>query len=83
MIELESDMEVCGEAEDIGQALKVIRDTAPDLVIVDVSMKSGMRSGNGVDLVARLREQECPVRMLVEFMPELTRQAALRAIGNG
>ena len=81
MIALEPDMEVCGEADDIGHALNVIRDTAPDLAIVDVSLKSG----NGIDLVARLKEQESPVRALVCSMYEesLYADRALRAGAMG
>ncbi len=81
MIALEPDMEVCGEAEDVGQALKVIRETSPDLAIVDVSLKTG----NGIDLVARLREQESPVRALVCSMYEesLYADRALRAGAMG
>ncbi len=77
MIMLEPDMEVVGEAEDIGSALQVIREAAPDVAIIDVSLKSG----NGIDLVARLKEQENPVRALVCSMYEesLYADRALRA----
>lgn len=81
VIACESDMEVCGEAEDIGEALNVIRETCPDLAIVDVSLKTG----NGIDLVARLRELENPVRALVCSMYEesLYADRALRAGAMG
>ena len=81
VIACEPDMEVCGEAEDIGEALKVIRATCPDLAIVDVSLKTG----NGIDLVARLRELENPVRALVCSMYEesLYADRALRAGAMG
>ncbi len=35
----ESDLHVCGEAEDRAQALTVIKATKPDLVIVDLALK--------------------------------------------
>jgi DNA-binding NarL/FixJ family response regulator len=81
MISLEPDMEVCGEADDIGTALKLVNSTAPDVAIVDVSLKSG----NGIDLVARLREQDSPVRALVCSMYEesLYADRALRAGAKG
>lgn len=81
VIACEPDMEVCGEAEDIGEALKVIRETCPDLAIVDVSLKTG----NGIDLVARLRELENPVQALVCSMYEesLYADRALRAGAMG
>jgi DNA-binding NarL/FixJ family response regulator len=80
-IGLEPDMQVCGEAEGIVEALDVIRKAQPDLAIVDVSLKSG----NGIDLVSRLREQECRVRILVCSMYEesLYADRALRAGAMG
>jgi len=81
MIALEPDLEVCGEAENIGEALKVISETAPDLAIVDVSLKTG----NGIDLVQRMRDQDSPVRVLVCSMYEesLYADRALRAGAMG
>ncbi len=81
IISLEPDLQVCGEAEEIGQALKVIRETAPDLAVIDVSLKSG----NGIDLVTRLREMDSPVRILVWSMYEesLYADRALRAGAMG
>lgn len=80
-IALEPDMQVCGEAEGLAEALKVIQATQPDLAIVDVSLKSG----NGIDLVARLRELESSVRTLVCSMYEesLYADRALRAGAMG
>ena len=41
---------VCGEAADIGEALNLLQQTAPDIAIVDISLKEG----NGLDLVKRM-----------------------------
>ena len=39
LIDLESDLEVCGEAEDTSSALEIIATEKPDLVLVDISLK--------------------------------------------
>ncbi len=39
--ELPSDIVVVGEAEDVASALRVIRDTAPDVVLLDVHLPGG------------------------------------------
>ena len=41
LINLQPDMEVCGKAEEMGEALKAILDLAPDLAIVDISLGRG------------------------------------------
>src|SRR5437660_1535612 len=43
------DLTVCGEAADLAEALQLIAATDPDVVIVDISLKSG----NGIDLIKR------------------------------
>lgn len=60
----EPDMEVCGEADDVEPALRMVSETSPDLIIVDLSLKSG----HGIDLVKRLRERNSNAKMLVNSM---------------
>lgn len=50
-IERESDLIVCGQAEDADTALAQIAQTAPDLVLVDLSLKNS----SGFHLLAALR----------------------------
>ena len=47
LINQELDMEICGEAEDAQQAIELIRNTSPDLVIVDITLKES----NGLELI--------------------------------
>ena len=47
LIDVEPDLEVCGQAEDYGEALKAIEREAPDLVIVDLSL----RESSGLELL--------------------------------
>lgn len=46
-VDLESDLEVVGEASDEDEAIKVIADVRPDIAVIDVSLKSS----SGIDLV--------------------------------
>jgi DNA-binding NarL/FixJ family response regulator len=43
LINHELDMEVCGEAEDTQSAMEIIRDTKPDLAIIDITLRGTQR----------------------------------------
>ena len=62
----EPDMTVCGEAEDVADALRLYEDLRPDLSIVDISLKSS----HGIDLIKRVRERHPAAKMLVNSMYE-------------
>lgn len=47
----EQDMNVCGEAEDAHQALKAVAELKPDVVVVDISLKSS----DGIELTKRIK----------------------------
>lgn len=51
IINHERDMNVCGAVEDAYQALKVIPELNPDIVIVDISLKNS----NGIDLTKSIK----------------------------
>lgn len=72
---------VCGEAADVPGALRAATDTAPDLAIIDVSLKGGC----GIDLVERLHDRSPEVKLLVWSMyPDaLYARRAVRAGANG
>jgi len=77
MIGNEPDLEICGEAEDEGQAMEAIRKSRPDLVIVDIALKSG----SGLDLIKQIKAYDASVRIVVSSMHEerLYGERALRA----
>lgn len=77
----EPGLELCGEADDVVEAVARVVAAAPDLVIVDISLKSG----NGIDLVKRLKAKEPTLIILVWSMyPEnLYAERALRAGARG
>src|ERR1051325_148529 len=72
---------MCGEAEDIADAVTRIGQAKPDLVIVDISLKNG----NGIDLVKRLKAKTPSLRILVWSMypDNLYAERALRAGAQG
>jgi DNA-binding NarL/FixJ family response regulator len=75
------DLEVCGQAEDVGDALRLVGETKPDIAIVDIALKTG----DGIDLIKRIKSRNEHVRMLVWSMygEDLYAERALRAGANG
>ena len=73
----ESDLEVCGEAADIPDAYRLIEDTGPDLVLIDI----GLSNGDALELVKRLKSRNSPVKFLVWSVngDSLYAERALRA----
>jgi len=55
------DLEVCGEAADVGDSLKLLASARPDVAIVDIQLKTG----DGLDLVKRIKAHDQSVRILV------------------
>jgi len=60
-ISRQADLEVCGEAADMSEALRLVADTQPDVAVVDISLKTGC----GIDLIKRSKDRNDTVRMLV------------------
>jgi DNA-binding NarL/FixJ family response regulator len=60
----EPDLSVCGEADDVADALRLVSELSPDLAIVDISLKTG----HGIDLIKRIREYRPKTRILVNSM---------------
>jgi DNA-binding NarL/FixJ family response regulator len=77
----EADLEVCGEAEDIADALEKVEAMRPDLVIVDLSLKSGQ----GLDLIKKIKARFGDTKMLVSSMYDesLYAERTLRAGAMG
>lgn len=61
LVNAESDMFVCGEAEDMRTALSKLLTAAVDLVLLDLSL----RGGDGFELLTQLRTQRPNQRVLV------------------
>ena len=73
----QSDLEVCGEAADLSEALRLVADTRPDVAVVDISLKTGC----GIDLIKRIKDRNDTVRLLVwsTHSESLYAERALRA----
>ena len=73
----QSDLEVCGEAADLSEALRLVADTQPDVAVIDISLKTGC----GIDLIKRIKDRNDTVRMLVwsTHSESLYAERALRA----
>jgi len=75
------DLQVCGEAADVPEALRLVATLNPDVVVIDISLKNG----NGIDLIKRIKAHDPSVRMLVWSMysESLCAERALRAGAMG
>ena len=62
------DLEVCGEAGDMAEALQQIDQQCPDLAIIDLSLAGG----SGLDLIERIRARNRDILMLVASMHDET-----------
>ena len=81
IINHELDMEVCGEAATVQQALEILQQAQPDLVIVDISLQGT----SGLELLKQSRALAVRTPMLVLSMHDETLYAerAFRAGANG
>lgn len=72
------DMQVCAEAESGAQTIKLVREHAPDVVLLDITMPDR----NGLDTLKQLKKEKPKLAVLMLSMhPEET--YALRAIKAG
>ena len=60
LLSKQPDFEICGEAEDVPTALKLVGETRPHVVTIDISLKSG----SGLDLIRRITETDPSIRMV-------------------
>ncbi len=81
LINTEDDLEVCGGAENVSQALQAIADLQPDLVVADITLENS----DGIDLVKEVskRYRRLPVLMLSMHDEFLYAERALHAGARG
>ncbi len=77
----QSDMEVCGEAEDMVEALDRIRQTRPDVAVIDIVLKTS----SGIELIKRIKAIDDSIRILAISMYDesLYAERAIRAGAMG
>jgi DNA-binding NarL/FixJ family response regulator len=73
-----ADLEVVGEARDGHEALKIVRETELDVLLLDLSMPGK----GGMELIKQVRDEKPKVRIVVLSM-HAERQYAVRAIRTG
>jgi DNA-binding NarL/FixJ family response regulator len=81
LVNHESDLVVCGQAEDSHEAIKAIKDLSPTLAIIDISLKET----SGLELIKDIRSQypDLPVLALSMHDETLYAERALRAGAMG
>jgi len=81
MVALEPDLELCGQAEDAGDALRDLERLTPDIVVVDLSLPRS----SGLEFIKEAKARHPGIRILVLTMHDDPHVAerALRAGANG
>jgi DNA-binding NarL/FixJ family response regulator len=81
LINQQADLEVCGEAENVADALHGIATTKPELAIIDITLNAG----SGLELIKDIRIQHPSVAPIVLSMheEELYAERAMRAGARG
>jgi DNA-binding NarL/FixJ family response regulator len=78
LINRSADLRICGEAETAAEALQGIRETNPDLAIVDLSL----REGSGLDLIKSIKAH-APATAVIVLSIHDERRYAERAVRAG
>lgn len=80
-ISAQPDMEVCGQAADVGEAMKLVRSAQPDLLIIDLALKDS----NGLELIRRARNLAPQIKLLIvsAYDETLFAERALRLGAHG
>lgn len=81
LIDRDLGFSVCGEADNISDALRLIHDLKPDVAIVDITLKGS----SGLELVKNIKAQGIELNVLVLSMhdEDLYAERALRAGAKG
>ncbi len=81
MIALESDLEVCGQADETLPALSALAQTRPDIIVVDLSLPRS----SGLEFIKEVRSQYPAIRLLVLSMHDEVSvvERAIRAGAHG
>lgn len=60
LLSKQPDFDVCGEADDVPSAMRLVDEARPHVVTIDISLKSG----SGLDLIRRIAKRNSSVRIL-------------------
>ena len=81
LIDRDLGMSICGEADNIRDAMRLILETKPDIAIVDITL----HGSSGLELLKDIKAQGLDINVLVLSMhdEELYAERALRAGAKG
>lgn len=81
LINHEPDLCVCGEADDVATARRLMSETCPDMAIIDITLKNS----NGIDLIREMSDSGKDVLVLVLSMHDelLYAERSLQAGARG
>ena len=81
LIQAETDLELCGEAESVGEALRQIQALRPDILVVDLNLGKG----SGLQLIHSVRSQgmDLPILVISMYDEKLFAERVVRAGANG
>ena len=81
LINNEPDMQICGEADSAQEAIQIIRETSPNLAIIDITLKTS----SGLELIKSIKALSIGVPVLVLSMHDesLYAERVLRAGARG
>lgn len=81
LIQQETDLEICGSAEDVNSALEAIPGCRPDLLILDLALKTS----NGLDLLKQVSAgyKHLPVLVLSTYDEQIYAERCLHAGARG
>lgn len=80
LINDQADLEVCGEAGAVPEAMRIFAGEKPDLVVADISLNGA----NGIELIRKIRsDQQTPILVLSMHEENLYAERVLRAGANG
>lgn len=74
-------LEICGEASNTADAIRLVRSLQPDIAVVDLSLDDS----HGLDLIKRISESKCRTKVLVSSMHDesLYAERCIRAGAKG
>jgi DNA-binding NarL/FixJ family response regulator len=78
LISAEPDLQVCGEADAVPEAMALLDRLNPELVLIDLSLKRG----HGLELVRKIKARDRSIKMLIVSMHDEPFFAE-RALGAG
>ena len=78
LLETESDLEVIGEASNGKEAIDLVAEVDPDILIIDIRMPVM----NGIDAVAELTKSKSPVKTIILSMHD-SEEYILKSISSG